>query len=140
VGKKIKVVFDTNVWISIFLKKKILSDEFSRVKQNLVVYVSEEIILETSKVLQYSKISEVLKENRVTNKEVLRAIKNDSIIIQPKMNLNIIKDDLQDNKILECAVAAGADIIVLGDKHLTELGKYKKTRILTPREFFDSIT
>jgi predicted nucleic acid-binding protein len=52
--------------------------------------------------------------------------------------LNII-EDVEDNRILECAVAAGADIIVSGDKHLLELGKFKKTKIVTPRVFFDSI-
>jgi predicted nucleic acid-binding protein len=54
--------------------------------------------------------------------------------------VNIIKEDLEDNKILECALTAGADFIVSGDKHLQELGNYKKTKILTPREFFDEIT
>ena len=44
----------------------------------------------------------------------------------------------EDNKILECALAAGADIIVSGDKHLLELVKFRKARILTPKEFFDS--
>ena len=42
-------------------------------------------------------------------------------------------------KYLECALASGADIIVSGDKHLLKLGKFRKTKILTPREFFDSI-
>jgi hypothetical protein len=43
------------------------------------------------------------------------------------------------NKKRDCTLTAKADIIVSGDKHLTELGKYKKTKIFTPREFFDSI-
>jgi putative PIN family toxin of toxin-antitoxin system len=63
-----------------------------------------------------------------------------SNIVEPKVELHIVNEDEADNKILECALAAGADIIVSGDKHLLNLGKFKKTRILTPREFFDSLT
>ena len=138
-GKKVKVVFDTNVWLSIFMKK-ILTDEFSKAKQELAVYISKDIILEVSKVLLYPKIAEILKKANVTEKEILRAIEANSTIVNPKIKLQIIEEDAEDNKILECALASGADIIVSGDKHLLKLEKFRKTRILTPREFFDNIT
>jgi uncharacterized protein len=139
VGKKVKVVFDTNVWISISLKK-IINDEFSRVKQELTVYISKDIISETSKVLLYPKIAEILRKHSISEKEILRAIVATSKIVEPKVKLHIINEDAEDNKILECALAAGADIIVSGDKHILELGKFRKTKILTPKEFFDTFT
>jgi putative PIN family toxin of toxin-antitoxin system len=139
VGKKVKVVFDTNVWISISLKK-ILNDEFSQVKQELTVYISKDIISEISKVLLYPKIAEILRKHSVNEKEILRAIIASSKIVEPKIKLHVINEDAQDNKILECALAAGANIIVSGDKHLLELSKFRKARILTPKEFFDSFT
>ena len=138
-GKKVKVVFDTNVWVSIFMKK-ILNDEFSHEKQELTVYVSRDIILEISKVLLYPKIAEVLRKAGINEKEILRAIEANSIVVRPKVKLHVIEEDAEDNKILECALVAGADIIVSGDRHLLKLGKFRKTRILTPREFFDYIT
>ena len=137
-GKKVKVVFDTNVWLSIFMKK-ILSDEFSQVKQELTIYVSKDIILEISKVLLYPKIAEILRKANVNEREILQAIEANSIIVKPKFKLQVIEEDVEDNKILECALASGADIIVSGDKHLLKLGRFRKTRILTPREFFDSV-
>jgi putative PIN family toxin of toxin-antitoxin system len=138
VGKKIKVVFDTNVWISIFMEKR-LKDEFSEVKQNLTVFVSEDIGLEVSKVLQYPKISEILKQSGIQEKDVLRVLAVNSKRVEPKLKLHIITEDPEDNKILECAQASNAAFIVSGDKHLLELGKYRKTRIQSPREFFDNI-
>ena len=137
-GKKVKVVFDTNTWVSIFMKK-ILNDEFSRAKQKLTVYISKDIILEISKVLLYPKIAKILRNTDTNAKEILRALKANSATIKPKVKLQIIEEDTEDNKILECALAAGADIIVSGDKHLLKLGKFRKTRILTAREFFDYI-
>jgi hypothetical protein len=120
--------------------KKVLSDEFSQAKQEITVYVSKDILMEISKVLLYPKIAEILRRASDNEKEILRAIEANSIIVKPKLKLHIIEEDAEDNKILECALASGADIIVSGDKHLLKLGKYRKTRIQTPREFFDSIS
>jgi putative PIN family toxin of toxin-antitoxin system len=139
VGKKVKVVFDTNVWISIFMDKR-LRDEFSRSKQAVTVYISEDIGLEISKVLQYPKVAEILKKIGMREKDVLLILANNSKKVETKLKLHLIDDDPEDNKILECALAAKSDIIVSGDKHLVNLGKFKKTRILMPREFFDSLT
>ena len=137
--KKVKVVFDTNVWISIFMEK-MLKDEFSRIKQDLTVYVSDDIGLEASKVLQYPKVSEILSKTGIREKDVLRIFAVNSRRVEPKVELHIINEDEEDNKILECALSARAEIIVSGDKHLLNLHKFKKTRILTAREFFDSFT
>jgi putative PIN family toxin of toxin-antitoxin system len=118
--------------------KKILSDEFSQAKQQLTVYVSKDIILEISKALLYQKIAETLRKANVNEREILRVIETKSITVKPTLKLQIIDEDV-DNKILECALACGADIIVSVDKHLLKLGRFRKTRILTPREFFDNI-
>jgi uncharacterized protein len=136
-GKKVKVVFDTNVWISIFMEKR-LRDAFAGVKQDVTVYVSEDIGLEVSKVLQYPQVAEVLRKIGVREKDVLRILDANSKKVEPKLRLHVINDDAEDNKILECALASGANIIVTGDKHLLSLGNFKKAKILTPREFFDS--
>ena len=138
-GKKIKVVFDTNVWISISMRK-ILKDEFYRVKEDLTVYISQDIAREASRVLKYPRVAEVLKKAHIREKDVLQVIADNSKLVDPKAKLHIVEDDEEDNKILECALSAKADIIVSGDKHLLELGMFKNTRILTPREFFDGLS
>jgi putative PIN family toxin of toxin-antitoxin system len=139
VGKKVKVVFDTNIWISIFMEKK-LRDQFLRTKQNFTVYVSDDITLEISKVLQYPKVSTVIRKTGLNEKDLLRILKVNSIKVKPEVKLHAVNQDVKDNKILECALAANADVIVTGDKHLLSMGKFKRTKILTPREFFDSFT
>ena len=138
-GKKIKVVFDTNVWISISMKK-ILKNEFYRVKEDLTVYISQDIAREASRVLKYPRVAEVLKKANIREKDVLQVIADNSKLVDPKAKLHIVEEDEEDNKILECALSAKADIIVSGDKHLLELGRFKNTIILKPREFFDSLS
>ena len=49
--------------------------------------------------------------------------------------MNAVREDPDDNRILECALAADADVIVSGDRHLLKLGAYEGITILTPRDF-----
>ena len=137
-GKKLNVVLDTNVWISIFLKKT-LSAEFSRLleEDRIDVYISEQILEEISKVLMYPKITELLELSGVSVKQILRIIVESSTPVNPKVKLDLIKKDPEDNKILECALAAGADFVVSGDGHLLKLRKFKNIKIMRPREFLD---
>ena len=52
--------------------------------------------------------------------------------------MSVVREDEADNRILECALAAGADAIVTGDHHLLELRRFGGVRITTPREFLDA--
>jgi putative PIN family toxin of toxin-antitoxin system len=136
-GKKVKVVFDSNVWISIFMRK-VLAQDFSKViDQQATVYVTQEIMIEISKVLVYPRITQILQASDINPKTILRHIAAASTVIKPKIKIRIIEEDPEDNKILECASAAGADFIVTGDKNLLKLGNFEKTRILSPRQFLD---
>ena len=60
---------------------------------------------------------------------------------QPVRPLHRVHDciDPDDNRILECALEAHAEIIVTGDGHLLELHPYRGIKILTPRQFLESI-
>jgi putative PIN family toxin of toxin-antitoxin system len=55
--------------------------------------------------------------------------------VLPRRRVNAVKEDPDDNRILECAVAAEADVIVSGDGHLLRLTGYEGIAILTPRGF-----
>lgn len=139
-GKKAKVVFDTNVWVSIFMKKT-LSRDFSKIlNKKAAVYTTEEIMTEISRVLMYPKISEILQHSNIHARTILRAITTNSTMVKPRVKIQVIEEDPEDNKILECANEAGANIIVTGDKHLLKLGKFKKTIIPTPRQFLDNFS
>jgi putative PIN family toxin of toxin-antitoxin system len=58
-----------------------------------------------------------------------------SVHVQPAETLDVIQDDPDDNRILECAVAAQAGFIVSGDNHLLRLGRYRSIRILKVADF-----
>ena len=51
-------------------------------------------------------------------------------IVEPEVELSVVEDE-PDNRILECAVAAGASAIVTGDRHLLSLKSYRDIGIMT---------
>ncbi len=57
--------------------------------------------------------------------------------VDPQERLSIVREDEADNRILECAVAADADAIVTGDRHLLRLRRFRGTSIMSPRDFLD---
>ena len=56
----------------------------------------------------------------------------------PTERIDVITAKDDDNRILECALAARAEFLVTGDKeHLLPLGSYRDTRIVTPAQFLE---
>jgi predicted nucleic acid-binding protein len=51
----------------------------------------------------------------------------------------VVREDPDDDRVLECAVAGEADYMVSGDRHLLKLGSYGGIPILTVRQFMDAV-
>lgn len=59
--------------------------------------------------------------------------------VTPSVQLDVIKGDPPDNRILECAVSGGSDYLVTGDNDLLRLGSYDSVRILNVSDFPDLV-
>ncbi len=60
-------------------------------------------------------------------------------IHEPAESISVIEDDPTDNRILECALAAEAQLIVTGDKkHLLPLGSFREVSIVELEDFIAS--
>lgn len=138
---KIKTVLDTNILVLLLFKKS-LAREFSEVveKQKVDFYSSEEILKELARVLTYPKIEEILKKAGVEKKTALEALTEKLKIVNPKVKINVIKEDPSDNRVLECAIESKSKYVVSGDKHLLKLKKFKDIEILTAREFLERLS
>ncbi len=71
--------------------------------------------------------------------QFLEVLLANSVLVEPKENINIIKEDPDDNKFLECAVEACADYIISGDAHLLKLQQFRGIEILSPKEFLSDL-
>ena len=56
-------------------------------------------------------------------------------MVVPKLALRVVPEDDDDNRILECAVAGRASLIVSSDHHLRKLDSYEGISIVTPIAF-----
>ena len=87
--------------------------------------------------LDYEEIQDKIKDKKLEMKRTVGKIISMSTIVVPKEKLTLVKDDPDDNKILECAIAGNVDCIVSNDKHLLKLKKFRNIPILTPDEFVE---
>ena len=60
-------------------------------------------------------------------------------LTEPKQKVEIVKDDPDDNKVIECAIESSSDYIVTYDKHLLKLKKYEEIKIMKPEEILKII-
>ena len=125
------VVFDTNVLISSTLWDKSVSQKllFKLIDSDIKIYTSKEIIQEYSKVINRDFYYSQEEISRVTS-TLLPLLTN----ISPIEKLNVIKEDPDDNKIIECAIASKSDYIITYDKHLLKLQKFRDIIIIKPEE------
>ena len=131
-----KVTVDTNFLISAtqwdysvahkLLKKFILSDA--------EIFTTQDILDETAEVLERDFEYSTNEAKNIIGKILLFAK-----LIETKQKINVIKEDPDDNKIIECAIESSSDYIVTYDMHLLKLKEYKRIKILKPEEFLKII-
>ncbi len=130
-----RVVLDTNVYISAFmfggLPGSLLDLAFLK---SFTLITSPALLDELDEKLQGK--FEVSRGDAAYLLARLQAIAQ---VVRPRRVLNIIAEDPDDNRVLECAVQGRADVIVTGDRHLLKLKSYQTISILTVRQFLDSI-
>jgi uncharacterized protein len=117
----LRVVFDTNVYISAFVVSGSLAEEAynAALDRRCELFVSVPILTETALKLR-GKFG--WDDERITT--ALKHISHVATVVKPSIRINFLADE-PDNRILECAVSAGANLIVPGDKHLLALKAYE---------------
>lgn len=130
-----KVVFDTNIYISAFAIPGGKAEDayFYAVKGKIKLYTSIPILTETARILQTK-----FKWDRLHITKLLKTINRTATVVISQKNIHILQDE-PDNRILECAVKADANFIVTGDKELLALEKFKNTDIISLASFIEKI-
>lgn len=95
--------------------------------------ISEHILTELRRALENAYFAQRLSTQKVTTfVSLLRAI---AAVVTPTLGVLGIATHPEDDIIVATALAAGADQVVTGDKHLQSVGAYGGTRILATGEF-----
>ena len=129
-----KVVFDTNVLVSALVfpggRGEAALQRIVQEKDQLLL--SKPILDELLGILgrKFARDAEALSHIAVFLTEL-------STPVKPRQRLRVVKDE-PDNRILECAVAGAAGVIVTGDRALLAVREYQGIRVTSLRDYLDS--
>lgn len=127
-----RVVLDTNVLISATqwpdsVAQKVLQRIYN---EKAEVFTSAEILEE---------YTEVLIRDFDYQEEQLGAIMSRVLalvqIVEIKSSVQIVLEDPDDDKVINCALDCNAEAILTYDRHLLKLGQFEKIRIVPPEAF-----
>ena len=133
--QELKLVLDTNVWISGLLwGGKPASLVKAAEDRKVSIFISEEIVAEISQVLVYPKIEKIYRST-LNRQDLVEQVLELVKFTKVANKISVIQEHPSDNKFLECAIAAKADFLVSGDKHLLKVVSYEKISILSVNDF-----
>lgn len=132
-----KVVVDTNVIVSSLIQRsypyRIIYELF--IDDRFTLCVSEKLMAEYYEVLSRPKFNRF--PDFLSKAESLLAdIESKAKKFTPRITIDLIKDK-DDNMILELADECVADFIITGNTNDFTFTKYKSTKILSPKEYWE---
>lgn len=127
-----RITIDTNVYISALNYPKSKPYQLLQMAQDGDVHVaiSESLMQEVLRIMRdkFHATPEDLKEAE-------EIITSSTERVSPTQTVDVVKDDPDDNRIVECAAASGSTAIVTGDKDLLRLKEVSGIKVVTVAEF-----
>lgn len=136
-----KVILDTNVWLSGLLwggnPRKIIQ---LAEQKKITLYSFLLLFRESEETLSYPKLDRRLKMLEMTANELLSKVRLIAQFCRPqKLSLIPQLRDPKDKIILETALAIPVDAIISGDLDLLILGQFEQISILTASDFLQRL-
>ena len=126
-----KVVFDTNVFVSA------LTLRGGRAEHALGRIVAGEDSVAISRPIIDELLSVLARKFARDPEELARIalfLSDLAELVEPSDSVSVLLDE-PDNRILECALAAHADVIVTGDRAMLAAGEFKGIPIISLRDY-----
>ena len=130
--KTVKVIFDTNVWISFLIGKRLSGIKQYISSGRITIITTEQLLTEIIKVTNREKLKKYFPSESV--KELIALLETIAIKVKIKPT-HFINRDPKDNFLLDLIDFSKADYLVTGDKDLLEHNPFKTAKILSPNEF-----
>jgi putative PIN family toxin of toxin-antitoxin system len=132
------IVFDASTLVGAALKADSVPEQaLLRAEEIDVFALSNAIEAEIVEVLNRAKFARAIPFER--RERVISLIRNLAVWFEPVVRVMDCRDP-DDNKYLELAQAAGADIIVSSDNDLLVLNPWRGVKILRPAEYLRAAT
>ena len=131
-----RLVVDTNVVISALLWGGTPKTLFALGEiHDISFHTSRALLDELAEVLSRRKLAKTLLAIHATPASLLRFYQGFAHVVQPRTIQRVVLNDPDDDQVIAAAIAARADLIVSGDRHLRDLGgHYRGIPIVTPAQ------
>ena len=131
-NKSVKVIFDTNVWVSFLIGKRLAKIKQYISNGSIVIITTEQLLTEIKTVTSREKLKKYFPKESI--KELIELLETiaEKVEIKPT---HFINRDPKDNFLLDLIDFSKADYLVTGDKDLLEHNPFKTAQILTPADF-----
>ena len=130
----LKLVIDTNVVISALLKPESSPALIMSLvlRGNCTLCLTEKIFAEYEEVSGRGKFKKL---DHGSVREFLSTLRRRALWVVPKVQVDGITKDPDDNVFLECALESRADFLITGNIHHFPEKKFRHTAIVAPGEF-----
>ncbi|MBI3623370.1 putative toxin-antitoxin system toxin component, PIN family [Candidatus Pacearchaeota archaeon] len=136
-----KITTDTNVLISSTFWEGASDKIMQRVENKEVeLILSRELVNEFTRALDYDEIKDKIKDKNLEVRRSVEKVISISTIVEPTQKFDVVKEDLDDNKVIDCAVEGNVDYIITQDNHLLKIKDFKRIKIVKPEEFLDILS
>ncbi|HEX5732824.1 MAG TPA: putative toxin-antitoxin system toxin component, PIN family [Blastocatellia bacterium] len=105
----------------------------------IALFTSFVLIVELEDVLKRDKFARRLEQAAVTSSDLVLGYAALATLVSPMAIGPVILADADDDAVLACALAAQAEAIVSGDRHLLSLRKHEGINILTATELLKEL-
>jgi putative PIN family toxin of toxin-antitoxin system len=133
-NKPLKLVIDTNLWISFIISKKLNQLDPVLLAENTRILFSSELVQELQATISKPKLQKYFAPNALEEMMVLFDPYIDLIVVKSKVE---ICRDSNDNFLLALSKDGKANFLLTGDNDLLDIGKYGQTEILKITEFLE---
>jgi len=125
--KKIRIILDTNIWISFLISKSVKGIDMLIFNDEAVLLFSDELMTEFIDVANREKLKPYFKKENLFS--LIDLIEEYGEIVKVKSKVDICRDK-KDNFLLALAKDGKADYLITGDKDLLVIDNFVKTKII----------
>jgi putative PIN family toxin of toxin-antitoxin system len=131
-NKPLRVIIDTNLWISFIISKRFNALDPIFQSSNIRVLFSIELIEEIRATVEKPKLKKHFDSKAV--EEMLLTFESMIELIQVKSKVQVCRDS-KDDFLLSLSKDGKAHFLITGDKDLLSLNRFRKTDIVTFSQF-----
>ena len=125
------VIFDSNIWISFAIGKRLNELKIALTHPNVKVFVCRKLLWEVSGTIQKSKFAKYISPER---RQMLLELMEACHCVEIEGQITISRDP-NDDFLLDLATKINADYLITRDNDLLVLKKYQQTNIVSFSSF-----